>query len=82
MIEGNDGKRASGWFTIEGLRESIESDNEFTFYFKTEKRSTQKRIWNSSPSIQQINCFNNKGEIQTGIQVLTDDAGKEATVLQ
>ena len=47
--------------TIEGAPGINESDNEFTFYFKTEKRSTQKRIWNSSPINSNKYCFNNKG---------------------
>lgn len=77
--EENDGKRASGWFTIEGAPGINESDNEFTFYFKNGEAFHAEKNLELFTINSNKYCFNNKGEMQTGIQVLTDDVGKEAT---
>lgn len=73
------GKRASGWYTIEGAPGISESDNEFTFYFKN-----GEAYHASAPGLElftinsQKYCFNEKGEMQTGLQTLTLGEGKTA----
>lgn len=73
--EENGGRRAYGWYTIEGAPGISESDNEFTFYFKGGKAYHAE----SGLEIFTINsnryAFNENGEMQTGIQTLLDKSG-------
>ena len=73
-----DGKRASGWMTIQGIPGISEEDETFRFYFKSGKPSF------SSTGVQvfSINsnryAFNTKGEMQTGKQIITLEDGSIA----
>lgn len=58
-----DGKRASGWRTIEGVENISEDGEYFRFYFKNGAPYYGKRTWRSSPltpknmpSTQQVKC--------------------------
>lgn len=74
------GKRAIGWYTIEGAPGMSDSDNEYTFYFKNgvafhaAKPGLELFTINSKKY-----CFNEKGEMQTDLQTLVGDNGNEAT---
>lgn len=78
--ENEGGKRASGWFTMEGAPGISEEDNEYTFYLKNGVATHA-----SKPGLElftinsQKYCFNEKGEMQTGLQKLTGENGAEAT---
>lgn len=69
--EEQGGKRAIGWYTIEGAPGMSESDNEFTFYFKNgvafhaAKPGLELFTINSKKY-----CFNENGEMQTGLKTL------------
>jgi len=71
----NGGSRAAGWYTIEGAPGFSESDEEFTFYFKNGEAYHAE----SGIEIFTINseryAFNENGEMQTGLQTLTDKSG-------
>lgn len=77
--EASDGKRANGWYTIEGAPGINESDNEFTFYFKNGEAFHAEKGLELFTINSNKYAFNEKGEMQTGIQVLTDASGKEVT---
>lgn len=70
-----DGKRASGWLTIEGCDDIYDYDDESTFYFKDGK------AYHSQTGIQIfiINSkrygFNIYGEMQTDLQTVTLEDG-------
>lgn len=74
--ESDGGKRAIGWYTIEGAPGISESDNEYTFYFKNgvafhaAKPGLELFTINSSKY-----CFNESGEMQTGLQILAGTDG-------
>ena len=73
-----DGKRASGWRTIEGISGISEEGETYQFYFKSGKP------YFSETGIQVFNIgsgkygFNSKGEMQTGLQVVALDDGSSA----
>lgn len=72
----NGGRRASGWFTIEGAPGISEEGDTYTFYF----RSGQALAAENGLELFSINsekyCFNENGERQTGIQTLTNENGE------
>lgn len=78
--ESEGGKRAAGWYTIEGAPGISEESNEYTFYFKN-----GTAFHSAKPGLElfTINskkyCFNENGEMQTGIQKITGENGEEAT---
>lgn len=75
----SDGKRASGWRTIQGIPGISEEDELYKFYFK----NGQPYYAQEGIQIFFINSnrygFNNKGEMQTGIQTVTLEDGSTAT---
>lgn len=78
--ETQGGRRAIGWYTIEGAPGISESDNEYTYYFKN-----GVAFHAAKPGLElfTINSkrysFNHKGEMQTGLQTLKGDDGNTAT---
>ncbi|MCI8948715.1 MAG: cell wall-binding protein [Lachnospiraceae bacterium] len=66
-----NGKRASGWYEIEGAQGISEEGETYRFYFRSGKPLA------ASNGIQTFNvdnkkyAFNEKGEMQTGLQVIT-----------
>lgn len=74
------GRRAIGWYTIEGAPGVSESDTEYTFYFKN-----GVAFHSSKPGLElfTINskkyCFNDKGEMQTGLETLKGENGTPAS---
>ena len=66
-----DGKRASGWYEIEGVEGISEEGETYRFYFRGGKPLA------ASTGVQTFNvdskkyAFNEKGEMQTGLQVIT-----------
>lgn len=70
------GRRANGWFTIEGAPGISEEGDTYTFYF----RSGEALHAQSGLELFSINsekyCFNEKGEMQTGIQTLHNENGE------
>lgn len=73
-----DGKRANGWYQIEGAPDISEEDEIFTFYFKNGKPH------HAAVGVQTFNvdskryAFNTRGEMQTGLQVVTLEDGSVA----
>ncbi len=73
-----DGKRANGWYQIEGAPGISEEGEEFTFYFK------DGRPYHAASGVQvfTINSkrfgFNTKGELQTDLQTVTLENGGTA----
>lgn len=76
--ENNGGKRAAAWYTMEGAPGISEEGDEYTFYFKD-----GEAFHASKPGLElfTINsekyCFNEKGEMQTGLQTIS--IGEDAT---
>ncbi|MEG2427975.1 MAG: cell wall-binding protein [Clostridium sp.] len=74
------GRRAIGWYTIEGAPGLSESDNTYTFYFKNgvafhaAKPGLELFTINSKKY-----AFNEYGEMQTGLQQLAGDNGHNST---
>ncbi len=75
----SDGKRASGWRTIQGIPGVSQEDELYKFYFK----NGQPYFAQEGIQIFFINSgrygFNNKGEMQTGLQTVTLEDGSTAT---
>ncbi|MCI8765716.1 MAG: cell wall-binding protein [Lachnospiraceae bacterium] len=73
-----DGKRAEGWYQIEGAPGISEEGEIFTFYFK------KGSPYHASEGIQTFNisskryAFNTRGEMMTGLQVVTTESGSTA----
>lgn len=73
-----DGKRASGWRTIEGISGISQEGENYRFYFKN------GRPYTSADGIQVFAIgttrygFNAKGEMQTGLQSVTLEDGSTA----
>lgn len=73
-----DGKRADGWYEIEGAPDISEEGELFTFYFK------KGRPYYASTGIQTFTvdskryAFNTRGERETGLQVVTTESGTTA----
>ncbi len=73
-----DGKRAEGWYQIEGAPDISEEGEIFTFYFK------KGRPYHAATGIQTFNInskrygFNTRGEMETGLQLVTTEDGRTA----
>ncbi len=73
-----EGKRASGWMTIEGIPGLSEEGEAHRFYFKSGKPNfAQTGIQTFSINSERF-AFNAKGEMQTGLQVVTLEDGSIA----
>lgn len=76
--ENEGGKRASGWYTIEGAPGISEEGEEFTFFFKNGEAYHSSKPGLSLFTINsQKYAFNEKGEMQTGLKSIEQD-GKTA----
>ncbi len=70
-----DGKRAEGWYQIEGAPGISEEGEIFTFYFK------KGSPYHAATGIQTFKidskryAFNTRGEMETGLQVITNEDG-------
>ncbi|MCI9360842.1 MAG: cell wall-binding protein [Hungatella sp.] len=73
-----DGSRASGWMIITGIPNLSDEDEVYKFYFK----SGVPYFAESGLEIFRIGtahyCFNENGEMQTGLQVITLEDGSKA----
>lgn len=73
-----DGKRASGWMTVEGIPGLSTEDEVYKFYFK----NGQPYFAQTGVQVFAVNsskyAFNTKGEMQTGLQVVTLEDGSVA----
>ena len=73
-----DGKRADGWYQIEGAPDISEESEIFTFYFKNGSP------YHAANGVQVFTVdskrygFNTRGEMQTGLQVVTTEDGEIA----
>ncbi len=73
-----DGRRAEGWYQIEGAPGVSEDGEEFIFYFK------EGRPYHATAGVQVFNinskrhAFNTNGEMQTDLQVITLEDGTTA----
>jgi len=75
----SDGKRASGWRTIQGIPGVSNEDELYKFYFKNgQPYFAQDGIQIFFISSNRYG-FNNKGEMQTGLQNVTLEDGSAAT---
>lgn len=74
-----DGKRAEGWKTIEGIKGIHNLDETYTFFFKAGKPyfSTEKGNQLFTVNSKKY-AFNDRGEMQTGQQVVNLGAGEIA----
>lgn len=74
----SDGKRASGWRTIDGIPEVSQEDEQYSFYFKNGKPYYAE----TGVQIFAVNAnkyaFNTKGEMQKGFQTITLEDGSTA----
>lgn len=78
FYEPESGKRGSGWYTIEGIPGISEEGETYNFYFKNGNPHF------ASTGIQAFSinsakyAFNTRGEMQTGLQVITLEDGSIA----
>lgn len=70
-----DGKRASGWYQIEGVPGISEEGEIYRFYFKNGAPYYAKTGIQTFSIDSKRYAFNTKGEMQTGLQVVTFDDG-------
>lgn len=76
-----DGKRADGWMTIEGVFGISEEGEPYTFYFKNGKPFYAANGIQAFSINSNKYAFNTKGEMQTGLQVVTLETGDTAHYL-
>ena len=74
----NKGRRASGWYTIEGAPGISDEDETFTFYFRNGEAQHAKNGLEIATINSERYCFNERGEMQTGLQTLTSENGTPA----
>lgn len=76
--ENEGGKRAAGWYTIEGAPGISEDDDTYTFFFKngTAYHSSKPGLEIFTINSQRY-AFNERGEMQTGLQSI-EEKGKTA----
>lgn len=72
----NGGRRASGWFTIEGAPDISEEGDVYTFYFRAGQALHAEQGLELFSINSEKYCFNENGEMQTGIQTLTHANGE------
>ena len=74
-----DGKRASGWHTIEGIDGIHDMDETFTFYFRGGKALHSEQTGNQLFTVNgKKYAFNELGEMQTGQQIVNLNDGEIA----
>lgn len=74
-----DGKRASGWHTIEGIEGIHDTDETFTFYFRGGKALHSASKGNQLFTVNgKKYAFNELGEMQTGQQIVNLSDGEIA----
>lgn len=73
-----DGKRASGWYTITGAEGISEEGETFRFYFRNGKPFAAETGIQVFSIDSKKYAFNTKGEMQTGKQVITLEDGQIA----
>ena len=73
-----DGKRASGWYEIEGAPGLSESGETYKFYFKNGKAYAAASGIQMFTISSKVYGFNTNGEMQTGLQTVTLDDGTTA----
>lgn len=73
-----DGKRAEGWHQIEGAPEINDDGEIYTFYFKKgQPHHAETGVQTFSVDSKRY-AFNTRGEMQTGLQVVTTEDGQTA----
>lgn len=75
---GTDGKRASGWYEIEGAEGVSDEDEIYRFYFRSGKPLAAETGIQLFTVDSKKYGFNVKGEMQTGKQVITLEDGQIA----
>lgn len=70
-----DGKRGSGWYQMEGAPEISEEGETFTFYIKNGKPYHAQTGVQTFTIDSRRHGFNTRGEMQTGLQVVTLENG-------
>ena len=73
-----DGKRASGWYDIEGAEGISAEDETFRFYFRNGKPLAAETGIQVFTVDSKRFAFNERGEMQTGMQVITLEDGSTA----
>lgn len=73
----NGGRRASGWYTIEGVPGISEEGETFTFYFRSGEAYHAENDLELFTVNSNRYCFNEKGEMQTGLQTLYAENGEQ-----
>lgn len=74
----DSGKRVSGWQTIEGAPDISEEGEQYTFYFKNGKPYFAESGIQVFTVDSKKYAFNTKGEMQTGLKVVTLEDGGSA----
>ncbi len=75
---GEDGKRASGWLEIEGAKGISEEGELHRFYFRSGKPVAAETGIQTFYIDSKKYAFNEKGELQTGKQIITLENGETA----
>lgn len=75
----NGGRRASGWYTIEGAPGISEDEELFSFFFKNGTAYFAEEDLSIFTINSERYCFNERGEMQTGLQNLKQENGSSAT---
>lgn len=75
------GKRASGWHTISGAPDVSTEGETYTFFFKNGKPHYAKTGIQAFSIASNKYAFNTKGEMKTGLQVITLENGETAHYL-
>ena len=73
-----DGKRASGWYNIEGVPDLSESGETYSFYFKNGKPYAADEGVQKFTISAKVYGFNTRGEMQTGLKTITLEDGTTA----
>ena len=73
-----DGKRASGWRTIQGIEGLSDEDETYRFYFKNGEPYHAESGLELFTIDSKRYAFNTKGEMQTGRQSISDEDGTAA----
>ena len=75
----NGGRRASGWYTIEGAPGISEEEEPFSFFFKNGTAYFAEKDLAIFTINSERYCFNERGEMQTGLQSLKQADGSFAS---
>lgn len=74
----DSGSRSEGWMNLEGISGIHTPDESYTFYFKNGKPHAAAHQLEVFTIDSKKYCFNERGELQTGLQNITSEDGTSA----